>query len=270
MGRRAIGVFDSGLGGLTVLAAMRRHLPREDFIYLGDTARVPYGTKSQDSVTQYALQVAARLEREDIKMLVVACNTVSAVALPAIQAAFPHLPVIGVVEPGAQRALAVSRSRQIGVIATEGTVERGAYTEAMHRQDASVAVYSRACTLFVSLVEEGWVKGELVTAIVREYLSTLTAEAPALDTLVLGCTHYPVLRPVIGDVMGSKVTLVDSADTTADAVVSLLAEQDLAVADDQPGQLRLWVTDGPGRFARVAGTFFGEPVDPDDVSLIDL
>lgn len=270
MAQAAIGVFDSGLGGLTVLAAMRRQLPCEQFIYLGDTARVPYGTKSEHSVIQYALQVASRLRRENIKMLVVACNTASAMALPAIQRAMPDLPVIGVIEPGAERAVAASASGRIGVIATEGTVMRGAYPQAMTRLRADVQVSSQACSLFVALVEEGWLNGELVEAIVREYLQPLQREATDLDTLVLGCTHFPVLSPVIARVMGPEVTLIDSAETTARAVAQRLHMQQLATDSTKPGGVRLWVTDGPERFARVAGIFFGAPVSEQDVQLTDL
>lgn len=270
MAQPAIGVFDSGLGGLTVLSALQQQLPNEHFIYLGDTARVPYGTKSAHSVTQYALQVAARLRREDIKLLVVACNTASAMALPAIQQAMPDLPVVGVIEPGAAAAIARSRSGHVGVIGTEGTVQRGAYTQAMGRLSASVRVSSRACSLFVALVEEGWVSGPLVEAIVTEYLKPLQEEDPELDTLVLGCTHFPVLRPVIQTVMGPAVTLVDSAETTAQAVRQRLHTLGLEAGDDQTGTAQLWVTDGPERFARVAGIFFGTPVKGSDVELIDL
>lgn len=270
MAQSAIGVFDSGLGGLTVLSALRQQLPNEHFIYLGDTARVPYGTKSEHSVTQYALQVAARLRQEQIKLLVVACNTASAMALPAIQRALPDLPVVGVIEPGAAAAVRCSQRGHVGVIATEGTVLGGAYTQAIGRLSASVQVSSRACSLFVALVEEGWVSGPLVEAIVAEYLEPLKAEDCELDTLVLGCTHFPVLRPVIQRVMGGDVLLVDSAETTALAVAERLQADGLGATSSQIGQVRLWVTDGPERFARVAGVFFGEPVQQQDVELIDL
>ncbi|MEX1058409.1 MAG: glutamate racemase, partial [Natronospirillum sp.] len=248
--------------------AMRQRLPSEHFIYLGDTARVPYGTKSPESVTQYALQVVARLRRENIKMLVVACNTASALALPTIQAAIPDIPVIGVVDPGAEQALAVTRSGHVGVIATEGTVLRNAYANAMTARRPEIRVTSQACSLFVALVEEGWFEGELVEAIVQRYLEPLQGVEPPLDTLVLGCTHFPVLGPVIARVMGPSVQLVDSAQTTADVVARALRAA--PVPAGQAGKVQFWVTDGPERFARVAATFFGEPVPANKVQLIDL
>ncbi|WLD59102.1 glutamate racemase [Salinispirillum sp. LH 10-3-1] len=270
MNNAAIGVFDSGLGGLTVLAELRRRLPAEDMIYLGDTARVPYGTKSQASVTQYALQVAKKLRQQDIKMLVVACNTASALALPAIQAALPDLPIVGVVNPGAQRAVCASATGHIGVIATEGTILRGAYTDAIQALRADAVVTGKACSLFVSLVEEGWVDGALVTEIVRTYLEPLQALDPAIDTLVLGCTHYPVLRPVIAKIMGPDVTLVDSALTTAEVVSERLRNEVLACSPGRIGHTEFQVTDGPERFARVAGIFLGDAVGVQDVHLVDL
>lgn len=265
-----IGVFDSGLGGLTVLSAMQRAMPDESFVYLGDTARVPYGTKSTDSVTRYALQVVARLQRESIKLLVVACNTASAQALPAIRAAFPDLPVIGVVEPGAQVAARRSPSGRIGVIATEGTIQRGAYTRAIAQVRPDATVSGVACSLFVALVEEGWYEGDLVTAIVQQCLSPLLIAPEPVDTLVLGCTHFPVLKPVLRTVMGPQVLLVDSADTTAAAVRETLTAQSLARSPQGAATSRLWVTDGPERFARVAGVFMGRPIQPGDVELVDL
>ncbi|MFY0665392.1 MAG: glutamate racemase [Natronospirillum sp.] len=270
MNDAAIGVFDSGLGGLTVLAELRRLLPAEDMIYLGDTARVPYGTKSQASVTQYALQVAKKLRQQDIKMLVVACNTATALALPAIQAALPDLPIIGVVNPGAQRAVETSATGHIGVIATEGTVLRGAYTDAIQALRGDAVVTGKACSLFVSLVEEGWVDGPLVTEIVRTYLAPLQALDPAIDTLVLGCTHYPVLQPVIAEIMGPQVTLVDSALTTAEVVRERLLKDGLECSADRAGHTEFQVTDGPERFARVAGIFLGDAVGVQDVHLVDL
>ncbi len=266
-----IGVFDSGLGGLTVLSAMQRAMPDESFVYLGDTARVPYGTKSSDSVTRYALQVVARLQRESIKLLVVACNTASAQALPAIREAFPALPVVGVVEPGARAAAALSGSGHIGVIATEGTIARGAYTRAIAEARPDATVSGVACSLFVALVEEGWYQGELVTAIVREYLGPFLEASEPIDTLVLGCTHFPVLKPVLREVLGESVSLVDSAETTAVAVRDMLARRSLQrTAGHRKPPLRLWVTDGPERFARVAGVFMGRPVSPEKVELVDL
>lgn len=270
MNNAPIGVFDSGLGGLTVLAELRRLLPHEDMIYLGDTARVPYGTKSSASVTQYALQVAKKLRLQDIKMLVVACNTASAMALPAIQAALPDLPVIGVIEPGAQRAVNTSQNGHIGVIATEGTISRGAYTSAIHHLHEDAVVTGHACSLFVSLVEEGWISGPIVTEIVRTYLEPFFTLDTPVDTLVLGCTHYPVLRSVIAEVMGPEVRLVDSAETTANVVRDYLQTSGLRAERSVSGYTEFQVTDGPERFARVAGIFLGHEVESGHVHLVDL
>jgi glutamate racemase len=270
---RAIGVFDSGIGGLTVLRALHAKLPRERFVYLGDTARLPYGTKSPETVQRYAVQAAQLLMSYDIKCLVVACNTASAVALDELQKEFAPLPVLGVVGPGARAGAEASRTGRIAVIATEGTVKGGAYQHAIQNVRADARVIAKACPLFVALAEEGWVTGEVVDAAVRRYLSPIfdvkAADCP--DTLVLGCTHFPVLAAAIRAVIGKHVAVVDSALTTANALHAELARLDLLASDmtsDPP--VRFLATDGCERFARVGTGFFGEPIDVNTVELVDL
>jgi glutamate racemase len=268
-----IGVFDSGVGGLTVLRALVAALPREDFIYLGDTARLPYGTKSAASIRRYALQAAALLRERGVKCLVVACNTASAVALDALAAEFAPVPVLGVVEPGAAAACAATPSGRIAVVATESTVRGGAYQSAIRRCRPDAAVAARACPLFVALAEEGWTDGPVVEAVIHRYLDDLFSDTGATppDTLVLGCTHFPVLAPAIRAVLGARVTIVDSAATTAAALVGVLDAAGLRrAASDQPGRVRLLATDSAERFARVGGTFLGQPLQAADVEVVDL
>lgn len=270
---RAIGVFDSGVGGLTVLRALRAALPRERFIYLGDTARLPYGTKSRDSIVRYSLQAARALAARDIKCLVVACNTASAVALQPLRDAFAPLPVLGVVEPGAEAGCVASRAGRIAVIATDGTVRGGAYQAAIQRLRPDATVVSRACPLFVALAEEGWVDGEIAIAVAHRYLDDIFLRAPAAvrpDTLVLGCTHFPVLIEPIRSVAGADVVIVDSAVTTATVLQAELQQQSMTAGPEQIGAVKLLATDGRERFARVGSVFLGEPLQPDDLELIDL
>lgn len=268
---RAIGVFDSGMGGLTVLRALREQLPREDLVYLGDTARLPYGTKSAETVTAYATQATKLLMNHDIKMVVIACNTASSVALGPLSDEWAPLPVIGVVEPGAAAGHAATRSGHVGVLATESTVKGGAYARALHALDASLTVTQAPCALFVALAEEGWTEGDIAEATARRYLSPLFGgKSDAPDTIILGCTHFPVLAPAIRAVLGDGVTLVDSAATTAAAVSERLAQDDLATPNDADGTVRFLATDAPERFARVGGTFFGQSITEDQVTLVDL
>ena len=267
-----IGVFASGVGGLTVLRALCAVLPAESFIYLGDTARLPYGTKSEHSVARYALQAADELVERGIKCLVVACNTASAAALPALQQRFGELPVVGVIEPGARAACAATRSGRIAVLATESTVRGGAYAQAIARIRPDAEVTAIACALFVALAEEGWTDGPVATAAAERYLAPLRAEhAHSPDTIVLGCTHFPVLKSVIAAAAGPGVRLVDSAATTAQEVRQLLAERGLQrVPDGTPPRFSFLATDAVHRFAEVGGRFFGAPIAVDEVELIDL
>jgi glutamate racemase len=268
---RAIGVFDSGMGGLTVLRALRAQLPHEDLVYLGDTARLPYGTKSADTVTAYALQATRQLLRHDVKMVVIACNTASAVAIEPLAEQHAPLPVIGVVEPGARAGVAATRSNRIGVLATESTVKGGAYARAISLLAPEASVRQQACALFVALAEEGWGSDNIAEAAAARYLEPLFADPEtAPDTLVLGCTHFPVLAPAIARVLGNGVTLVDSAATTAQAVADALEAHNLTTDEETPGSERFLATDAPDRFARVGGLFFGSVIDEDSVELIDL
>ncbi|MBI3675965.1 MAG: glutamate racemase [Proteobacteria bacterium] len=266
---RPIGIFDSGMGGLTVMRALLARLPKERFIYLGDTARLPYGTKSGDTVTRYALQATAALMRHDVKLMVVACNTATAAALPALEEALAPTPVVGVIDPGAEAAVAAAPQGPIAVIATEGTVKGGAYRAAIRARAPEAPIAQQACPLFVPMAEEGLVDGEIAEAIAHRYLDPLLATVPKPKCLVLGCTHFPALKDVIARVAGNEVVLVDSAATTADAVAMLLAERNLA-SRSASGPHQFLVTDAPDRFARVGEIFLGQPIDPGNVELVDL
>ncbi|MFO7275640.1 MAG: glutamate racemase [Pseudomonadota bacterium] len=266
-----IGVFDSGVGGLTVLRELLAALPCERFVYLGDTARLPYGTKSAETVARYACQAATALVGRGVKYLVVACNTASSVGLPAIRERVPGVPVIGVIEPGAQAACAASRSGHIAVIATEGTVRGGAYQQAILRCRRDARVSARAAPLFVALAEEGMCDGTIAREVARHYLEPLfgrpAGETP--DTLVLGCTHFPLLAGPIRAVVGSDVAIVDSAATTARAVREALRAAGIERRSGN-GSVTFLATDGRERFARVGGHFLGRDIDPREVELIDL
>jgi glutamate racemase len=270
----AIGVFDSGVGGLTVLKSLLERLPHEDFVYLGDTARLPYGTKSAGSIRQYALQAARQLHARGVKCLVVACNTATAIALDALAQEFAPVPVIGVLEPGAAAACRATRSGAIAVLATESTVRGGAYQAAIARRLPGAAVTMRACPLFVALAEEGWIDGPVVEAVIHRYLDDVFgphAQGPRPDTLLLGCTHFPVLAPALARVLGPGIAIVDSAATTATALDEVLVVRGLArTADGRPGRVRLLATDGAERFARVGAVFLGRPLEARDVEVVDL
>jgi glutamate racemase len=265
-----IGVFDSGIGGLTVLRALATRLPGEDFLYLGDTARLPYGTKTAATVERYALQAVEALLRRGVKAVVVACNTASSAALPALMAAHPALPVIGVIEPGAAAAVAATRSGRIAVIATEGTVRGGAYQREILRRLPTAQVSAVPATLFVALAEEGWTAGAVAEAAAQRYLAPLFADpATAPDVLVLGCTHFPPLMSAIRAVVGESVRIVDSAATTADALATLVEGRSLA-SGHAHGACRFLVTDGEERFARVGPVFLGGAIKPEAIERIDL
>ncbi len=269
-----IGVFDSGVGGLTVLRALLERLPQEDFVYLGDTARLPYGTKSPGSIRQYSLQAARLLRERGVKCLVVACNTASAIALDALAEAFAPVPVVGVLEPGAAAACRATRRGRIAVLATESTVRGGAYQAAIRRRRPEAVVTACACPLFVALAEEGWTEGPVVQGVIHRYLDGVFVAGEASshpDTLLLGCTHFPVLAPALAQVLGPDVTIVDSAATTAAALEHALTTGGLARgAGGAPGRVTLLATDGAERFARVGGTFLGHRIAPEDVEIVDL
>jgi glutamate racemase len=256
-----IGIFDSGVGGLTVYKALHERLPNERFVYLGDTARVPYGTKSLATVERYAVENSRFLESHGIKLLVVACNTASALALPAIRKAI-KVPVIGVIEPGSRAAVDVAQGGNIGVIATEATIQSGAYGKAIAAMGSAGNVIERACPLFVPLAEEGWASSDVARIVARDYLSDLSNTS--LAALVLGCTHYPILSDVISETVGTGVNLIDSGAATAHDVESLLQSSDLThdLALYQERQLcddldHFYVTDAAERFAKVAERFLG-------------
>lgn len=265
-----IGVFDSGVGGLTVLAALRRRMPQESFVYLGDTARLPYGTKSPGTVQRYAEQAARVLVDHGIKLLVIACNTASAVAVETLSAAFAPLPVLGVVEPGAAAACEASRGGRIVVIGTEGTIRGGAYDRAIARLRPDARVVGRACPLFVSLAEEGWTEGPIPRAVAERYLAELVGPESDADCLVLGCTHFPVLASVLAEVAAPTVRIVDSAETTAAEVARRLGGTARSHQAEGPGALELWATDDPQRFARVGGRFLAVELQPGEVRVVDL
>src|SRR3989441_2007048 len=261
-----IGVFDSGVGGLTVLRTLIEKLPHEHTVYLGDTARVPYGTRSAETVTRYALLCARHLARHGIKMLVVACNTVSAHSLPALAEALP-IPVVGVIEPGAQAAAARTKGGAIAVLGTPATVASGAYQAALRRLAPLSQVVARACPLFVPLAEEGWTDGEVPRLVAERYL--LDLRRAGVDTAVLGCTHYPLLARTIAEVLGPQVAIVDSAEAITRSVSTLLGEHSLLRENgDSAARHRTLCTDVSERFRSVAERFLGRPVG--EVELVDL
>lgn len=253
----AIGIFDSGVGGLTVLHAVLRALPHEHLVYLGDTGRTPYGTKSAETVTRYSLENLQFVLARSVKMVVVACNTMASVAMDALRER-TEVPVVGVIEPGARAAAARTRNGRVGVIGTEATIASGAYTRALRALAPAVEVYSRACPLFVPLAEEGWTEGPVARAVAETYLASLARSG--IDTLVLGCTHYPLLRGVVAEVMGEGVALVDSAEETAREVVAGLASGGLA-RESGSASTSFFVTDVPDRFVRIGQRFLGARVE---------
>lgn len=255
MPERSIGVFDSGVGGLTVLRALRQQVPAESLVYLGDTARVPYGTKSPQTVLRYAHEAARFLLAQRVKLLVVACNTASAVAVDDLVKRY-RVPVVGVIQPGAKRALEVTRNGRIGVVGTEGTVRSKAYERVLRASRPDIFVLSAACPLFVPLAEEGWSDHEVARLAAREYLAPLLDQG--IDTLVLGCTHYPLLKKTLQEVAGPELQLVDSAEETAKAVKLRLEQDHLLHSAPVAQSPCYYVTDIPDRFLRVGGAFLGE------------
>ena len=260
---RPLGVFDSGIGGLTVVRELLRLLPDEELIYYGDVARLPWGNKSPETVTRFSREIAAFLLAKDVKAIVVACNTASALALPALVAELP-VPVVGVIESGARAAVRETKSGRVGVVATSSTVRSGAYAAAVRALRPDVEVVERACPLFVPLVEEGWIDHPVTRQVAHEYLAPL--EDHRLDTLVLGCTHYPLLHDVLAVELGPGVTLIDSGHEAAGAVRELLAERGLAAA---PGartpRHAVYLSDLPAAFTATAERFLGRALPPVEV-----
>lgn len=252
---RPIGVFDSGIGGLTVVKALMSRMPNENIVYFGDTARVPYGSKSPQVVRDYTAQDTDVMMKQDVKMIVIACNTVSSVALDVVQKR-AKLPVVGVIIPGAEAAVLSTTKKRVGVIGTVGTVMSKAYPNAMRQLDSNVQVFSQACPLFVPLAEEGWLDHKATQMIAKEYLFPLTQEK--IDTLVLGCTHYPLLSTVINEVFHHTVKLIDSGEATAHSVAKLLDELDLLNTSTMKPRLRFLVSDIPHKFMEIGERFLGQ------------
>jgi glutamate racemase len=263
-----IGVFDSGMGGLTVLRALKAILPNESFIYLGDTARLPYGTKSSDTVQQYALQMVRILIRYQIKALVVACNTATTAALPHLQAMFSDILVLGVVEPSAKAIVAATKNQHVTVFATETTIASGAYQQLIKAQLPNAVINTRACSILVALAEEGMVNNAITHAALIHYLSEVSSE----DTILLGCTHFPVFKPLLATLLPAHVTIIDSAEVTAYALQQQLLKQNLAITLSVASpkcQIRYLVTDSVKRFKQVGEVFLGESLAAQSVELID-
>lgn len=260
----AIGVFDSGVGGLTVLHSIVNRLPHENTVYVGDTARVPYGTKSARTVTQYAIEIGDFLSQIPVKALVVACNTASAFAIDALRSRF-DLPIVGMIDPAARKAVAASKNGRIGVIGTVGTVKSGAYERAIEKISPNAEVFAYACPLFVPLAEEGWLSNDVARLSARKYLEPMKAHG--VDAVILGCTHYPLLKEVIAEVLGESVTLVDSGDEAAMELDELLKEKGLHRKDGDSSH-KFYVTDTPDRFVSIGENFLGGRLS--DVSHIDI
>ncbi len=256
---QAIGVFDSGLGGISVVRALIELLPNEHLIYFGDTARVPYGSKSKDTVIRFAHQISSFLLEKQVKMIVVACNTASAVALEHLQQNF-DIPIVGVIDPGSQAAVKATRNKHIGVIGTASTIRSGAYLSAIHALDPETRVTNQPCPLLVPLVEEDWPHDGVVTQVLQSYMKIFDLEKP--DALILGCTHYPYLKSVIQEVMGEAVRLVDSGEETATEVQKVLSGLNLLNAEvGDPGKHKFYVSDYPQKFEETATRFLGRPLE---------
>lgn len=261
----AIGVFDSGVGGLTVAREIVNRLPHENLIYLGDTARVPYGTKSERTVIAYSKGNAEFLVSKGIKLLVVACNTASSVSLPTLSGDL-DIPVLGVIEPGARKAAGITKTGKVGVIGTYSTIRSNAYKNALERISPEIEVFSKPCPLFVGLADEGWTEGEITELIARQYLSNL--KETGIDVLVLGCTHYPLLKTVIQKIMGEDITLVDSAEETALEIESVLGRLGELNNDTSNVTREFYLTDVSDTFVSIAGRFLGERIE--NIEMVDI
>jgi len=255
---RPIGVFDSGLGGLTVANAIKEKLPNENIVYLGDTARVPYGNKSTFLVTGYVTQITNFLLGENAKLIVVACNTASALALPALQSKY-QVPILGVIIPGSQAAVHATRNKHVGVIGTIATINSNAYNKVLNEIESSIQITAQACPLFVPLVEEGWLNGPVPSEITASYLKSINVAN--VDTLILGCTHYPLLKPMIRDHVNDNTVLIDSAETVAKETATILLEKKMSADSSNKGLLKCFVTDSPIQFESIAKRFLGYSLD---------
>ncbi|HTY44581.1 MAG TPA: glutamate racemase [Patescibacteria group bacterium] len=262
--RKAIGVFDSGVGGLTVVREIIRQLPYEDIIYFGDTARVPYGIKSQETVIRFSIENILFLLKQDVKLICVACNTVSSFALPVIKNHF-KVPIVGVLSPGVREAVYATQNKRVGIIGTRGTVKSRAYEKEIKQLDGEVQVTAVACPLFVPFAEEGWLGGKVVQEVAQTYLKPL--KKAGVDTVILGCTHYPLLKPVIRQAMGAQVALIDSAKQVAMEVKNILAADGLLNPRER-GRHKFYVSDNPEWFSGLAKRFLGQGIK--DVSKVDV
>jgi glutamate racemase len=254
----AIGVFDSGVGGLTVVRALMERLPFEDIHYFGDTARVPYGVKSVETIGHYTTQIAEFLLEKRVKLLIIACNTMAAVSSQVVRDLSP-VPVLDVIEAGALNALAATRNRRIGVIGTPTTINSNAYGRAIHQIEPDARIVSQACALFVPLVEEGWLDHPVTRMTAQEYLKPVMAEK--IDTMVLGCTHYPLIKPLLQEVAGQDVALVDSAEAMAERTAALLTDLNLHTPSRTAADYQFWVTDVPLRFQTIGERFLGRSLN---------
>ena len=254
---KAIGVFDSGVGGLTVVKELIQQLPGENIIYFGDTARVPYGIKSKETIIRFSIENILFLLKQEVKLICIACNTVSSQALPAIRNHF-RVPMVGVISPGAREAVYATKNRRIGVIGTKATTASKAYEKEIQPLDSDIKVVSQACSLFVPFVEEGWIKERAVRDVAEAYLRPL--KKAGVDTLILGCTHYPLLKPVIKKVMGEGVVLIDSAKQVACQVKQILANEGLLETHHKP-EREFYVSDGPAWFQGLAKSFLGHSIN---------
>jgi len=268
MDNRPIGVFDSGVGGLTVVNAIVKHLPRETIYYVGDTARVPYGNKSQDRIQQYSKEIVKWLIKQDCKMIVIACNTASSLAIEYLNKEF-SIPIVGVIDPGVNHAISITRKPYIGVLGTHATIQSDSYGERLRSIDPQLQVICQACPLFVPLVEEGLITGDIPTLIARFYLEHFKNRD--VDTVILGCTHYPILERIIRKVLGEEIKLVDSGKSTAGVVENILNEN-LLVSDNKKGKIYSFVTDSKNEFEKVIKKSLAQlfKIDITSTTLIDL
>jgi glutamate racemase len=261
-----IGVFDSGIGGLTVLKALVQQFPAESYIYIGDTARLPYGTKSPETVIRYSRNLTHAVLQHNVKAVVVACNTASTHALEAVKEMAAPIPVIGMIEPAAKAALAVTKNNRIGIIATSGTVGSGAYLRQLQKLRPEVEVFSEPCQMLVALAEEGWSSGDITESVIRRYLDPLFHQASPPDTLILGCTHFPVFEPLLRKILGEGVTLINSGKAAAESLAAYIPVS----TEAGTGTLQFFATDDPHRFADNAAKFFDHRLSYQDVQLIDV
>ncbi|AJC50460.1 glutamate racemase [Coxiella endosymbiont of Amblyomma americanum] len=263
-----IGVFDSGVGGLTVLQELINHLPSESYTYLGDTARVSYGTKSCSTIVNYAIRMASLLVKQGIKLLVVACNTVSAVALSFLKTQFPDIPIVGVIEPGAREAVNTTKNNRVVLLATETTIRSGIYPKIIFTLNPNISINSYVCGLFVALAEEGCINNEIAMLVTRKYLEPVVNNRCQYDSVILGCTHFPIFTDSLVKILGKKINIINTAMATAVTTKSIIRKKRLENTTLH-SRLKFLVTDSPERFARIGEIFLGRYINPNTVYLID-